>query len=154
MIAPYHCPRSPRRLAVPALALGFVIALAGCAPAPPLAGAAPGAAATPANVQHLSADQVDTWRGMHYDGLVLDVRSAGEWDDDLGHLVDAVSIPVGELESRLGEIERYQGKAVLLYDRTGTSMIRAGQILVTQGFRDVTVLDSGLKSYREWQQRP
>jgi len=150
MIAPYPCPRSPRRRTATALALALVVALAGCAPAPPLEGAA----ATPANVQHLSADQVDTWHGVHYDGLLLDVRTAGEWDDDLGHLVDALPIPVGELETRLGEIERYQGKAVLLYDRTGTSAIRAGQILVTHGFRDVTVLDGGLKSYRDWQQRP
>jgi rhodanese-related sulfurtransferase len=110
--------------------------------------------ATPTNVQHLSADQVDTWRGMHYDGLILDVRTAGEWDDDLGHLVDAVPLPVGELEARLGEIDRYQAKAVLLYDRVGTSNVRAGQILVTHGFRDVTVIDGGLKAYRDWEKRP
>jgi len=151
MIDPKRRPRTLRRLAAPALALGFVIALAGCAPAPPLEGAPPGAAATPANVQHLSADQVDTWRGMHYDGLVLDVRSAAEWDDDLGHLVDAVLVPVEELETRLGEFERYKNLAVLVYDRTGARTTRASQLLVTRGFRDVSALDSGLKAYRDWQ---
>jgi rhodanese-related sulfurtransferase len=157
MIEPSRRARTPRHFAVlrPALVLALVLAApGGCAPAPPVSGAPPGAAATPANVQHLSADQVDTWRGMHYDGLVLDVRTVGEWDDDLGHMVDALPIPAGELESRLGEIERYQGKAVLLYDRTGASNTRVGQILVTHGFRDVTALDGGLKAYRDWQQRP
>jgi rhodanese-related sulfurtransferase len=153
MIDPKRRPRTPRRLAASAaaLALGFVIALAGCAPAPPLAGGPPGAAATPANVQHLSADQVDTWRGVHYDGLVLDVRTVGEWDDDLGHLVDAVLVPADELEARLGEFERYKNLAVLVYDRTGARTTQASQLLVTRGFRDVSALDGGLKAYRDWQ---
>jgi len=151
MIDPSRRLRTPRRLAVSAAALGLVVALAGCAPAPPVAGAPPGAAATPANVQHLSADQVDTWRGMHYDGLVLDVRSAAEWDDDLGHLVDAVLVPVEELETRLGEFERYKNLAVLVYDRTGARTTQASQLLVTRGFRDVSALDGGLKAYRDWQ---
>jgi rhodanese-related sulfurtransferase len=108
-------------------------ALVGCGPAPS-PDASPG---TPAYVQHVPADQVDTWRGVHYDGLVLDIRTSAEWDDDL--------------ESRLGELDRFRTGAVLVYDRTGALTPRAGQILVTHGFRDVSVLEGGLKAYRDWQ---
>jgi len=41
--------------------------------------------------------------------------------------------------------------AVLVYDRLGTNTTRAGQILVTSGFQDVSVIDGGLKAYRDWQ---
>ncbi len=118
----------------------------GCATGPH-----PDAGTSAAYVQHLSADQVDSWRGIHYDGLILDVRSAAEWNDDLGHLDTAVLVPVEDLESRFGEFERYKGGAVLVYDRLGARTTRASQLLVTKGFRDVSALDGGLKGYRDWQ---
>ena len=122
-------------------------ALGGCAPAP----AVPGGVPTPVTVRYLPADQLDTWRGVHYDGLILDVRNFGEWDDDLGHIDTAEPVPIEELESRLGQFERYKSNSVLVYDRTGTRSPSAGQILVTNGFRDVSVLEGGLRAYRDWQ---
>jgi len=136
----------------PARAAALLVAvalLAGCAPLPPATGDS--AVGTPAYVQHLAADQFDTWHGVHYDGLVLDVRTAAEWDGDLGHVDGAVPVPVDELEGRLAELDRYRTKAVLVYDRLGGTASRAGQILVTHGFRDVSALDGGLKAYRDWQ---
>jgi rhodanese-related sulfurtransferase len=127
--------------------LVLVAAVAGCAPAPGVSGA-PGSTAY---VQHLAADQVDTWRGVHYDGLILDVRSTAEWEDDLNHLDNAVQAPVETLESRLQEFDRYRNGTVLVYDRTGANSTRAAQILVTHEFRDVSVIDGGLKAYRDWQ---
>jgi rhodanese-related sulfurtransferase len=110
--------------------------------------AAPSSAAY---VRHLAADQYDDWRGVHYDALLLDVRALPEWDDDLSHLDSATQVPIEELEARLGELDRWKDKAVLVYDRLGTNTTRAGQILVTHGFRDVSVIDGGLKAYRDWQ---
>ena len=141
--------RTSRLCAALTAALGLA-ALSGCAPAPAPGAAAPNQAGT-AYAQHLAADQVDTWRGMHYNGLVLDVRDLPEWDDDLSHLADAVIIPIEELAGRIEEIGRYRSLPVLVYDRTGTRSIRAGQALVTNGFHDVTILDGGLKAYRDWQ---
>ena len=129
------------------LCLLALVFTAGCGPAPSVSGAP----ATPAYVQHLSPDQVDTWRGVHYDGLILDVRSPVEWEDDLLHLDNAVQVPVEDLESRMPELERYRARSVLIYDRTGPRATRAGQILVMHDFKDVSMLDGGLKAYREWQ---
>ena len=122
-------------------------ALAGCGPAPGLDAGTP----TAAYVQHLAPDQVDNWRGVHYDGLILDLRTAAEFDDDLGHLDNAQLVPIADLESRLPEFDRYRGVPVMVYDRTGVNVTRAGQILVTHGFRDVSAVDGGIKGYRDWQ---
>ncbi|MEP7028328.1 MAG: rhodanese-like domain-containing protein [Candidatus Eisenbacteria bacterium] len=143
--------RTRRARTVPAVGLFlFALLTGGCASGPH-----PGESAgsgTAAYVQHLSADQVDSWVGIHYDGLVLDVGSPAEWDDAIGHLDNAVPVPIEDLESRLGEFERYRSGAVLVYDRNGTRTTRAGQILVTHGFHEVSALDGGLKAYRDWQQ--
>ena len=129
------------------LAAALALALAGCAPAPDVANA-PGSVAY---VQHLQPVDVDTWRGVHYDALTSDLRSLAEYDDDLGHLDGATVVPVEDLESRLGEFSKWQTGYVLLYDRTGTSLTRGGQILVTHGFKNVYVVEGGLKAYRDWQ---
>jgi rhodanese-related sulfurtransferase len=149
----------PAILSLASVASALALALAGCAPGTPApgtsgggqaaSGQAPGATATPAYVQQLPADQVDTWRGVHYDGLVLDVRNAGEWDDDVGHLDGAVLIPLPELEQRLGEIERFRDKPVLVYCRVGARSFTAGQILVRNGFKDVQNMEGGLAAYRK-----
>ena len=52
--------------------------------------------------------------------VILDVRTDAEfWD---GHIEGAINIPVGELEERLGELDR--GDDMLVYCRTGN---RTGQ---------------------------
>jgi rhodanese-related sulfurtransferase len=148
--------REPRTsIPVHAWLLAIALTMSGCATAPDPEGAAPssGGTGTPAYVQTLPAEQVETWLGLHYDGLVLDIRQPGEWEDDLGHLDQAVLIPMPELEVRLEEIERYRSKSVLIYDRSGALSQRAGQVLVNSGFRDVSVLAGGLEAYRRIQPR-
>jgi rhodanese-related sulfurtransferase len=130
------------------LATALLLTLAGCAPAPDPANAPAG---TTAYVRHLQPDQLDTWRGVHYDALVLDLRSLAEYDDDLSHLDNSTVVPIEDLESRLEEFAKWRNGTVLLYDRTGSTLVRAGQILVTHGFQDVYVVDGGLKAYRDWQ---
>jgi len=124
----------------------LALALAGCAAAPD-----PSVEPSISYVRHLAPDQYDDWRGVHYDALLLDVRTAAEFDDDLSHLDGAVQMSVEELGPRLPELEQWKKKPVLVYDRTGTNTTRAGQILVTSGFQDVSVIDGGLKAYRDWQ---
>ena len=124
----------------------LVLALAGCAAAPD-----PYVEGSTSYVRHLAPDQYDDWRGVHYDALLLDVRTGAEWDDDLSHLPEAMNIPIEELGARLPELEQWKKKPVLVYDRLGTNTTRAGQILVTSGFQDVSVIDGGLKAYRDWQ---
>ena len=51
------------------------------------------------------------------DAVVIDVREAGEYN--AGHLLDARHIPLGDLEKRLGELEKFKDKPVILNCQSG-----------------------------------
>ena len=75
--------------------------------------------------------------------VILDVRTPSEYASETGHLERAVLLPVQELEQRLGELERYQGKTILAYCRSGVRSARASEILAQHGYR-VLNLDGGI----------
>ena len=69
------------------------------------------------------------------DMLILDVRTPGEFSD--GHIPGAFHIDHREIESRIGEIESYRNKPVIVYCYSG---MRAGMVesyLIKQGFTQV-----------------
>lgn len=65
-------------------------------------------------------------------GLILDVRSAGEYAE--GHIPGAVNIPHDQLGSRLNEIGEHRDKEVVLYCRSGKRAGVAAGILESAGF--------------------
>lgn len=77
------------------------------------------------------------------DGLILDVREEAEYA--FGHLEGAASIPMGELESRLEELDREQEIYVIC--RTGKRSDLAAQLLAKNGFTKVYNVLSGMN---EW----
>jgi rhodanese-related sulfurtransferase len=128
-----------------ALALSALSAATGCGPAPePGTGAGAGAA----YVQRIGAAELDNWRGVHYDGVVIDVRTPVEWNTGLVPVPNSVFITAAELSSRQSELDLYRDKPVLVVDKAGESAVAAAQFLVNRGFRDVTALDGGLTAYR------
>ena len=66
-------------------------------------------------------------------GLILDVREEAEYA--FGHIEGAKSIPMGELESRLDELNKDQEIYVIC--RTGKRSDLAAQFLVKNGFTKV-----------------
>lgn len=66
-------------------------------------------------------------------GLILDVRESAEYA--FGHIEGAKSIPLGELESRLEELDREQEIYVIC--RTGNRSDLAAQLLAKNGFTKV-----------------
>jgi rhodanese-related sulfurtransferase len=77
------------------------------------------------------------------EAVVIDVRTAGEVAR--GSIPGAISIPVDELRSRLGEIPK--GKPVLVFCAVGLRAYLAARILMQSGFDDVSSLAGG---YRTW----
>jgi phage shock protein E len=75
--------------------------------------------------------------------LLLDVRSPGEFSGQ--HLEGAVNIPVGELQSRLGELGD-KGRTVVVYCASGMRSKAAMGTLKAAGFEDV----HDLGSWRNW----
>lgn len=77
------------------------------------------------------------------EGLVLDVREAAEYA--FGHVPGAKSIPMGELEARLGELDQEQEIYVIC--RTGTRSDMAAKVLANNGFKKVYNVLPGMS---EW----
>lgn len=77
--------------------------------------------------------------------LVLDVRDDAEFAS--GHIADATHIPLADLATRLGELKKYQNKAILVNCQTGMRTAKASDILRKAGFTQVHVLQGGLNAW-------
>ncbi len=68
--------------------------------------------------------------------LIIDVRSSEEYK--AGHIQNAINIFVDDVEGKLNEIEDFKDKPVIVYCNTGNKSGQAAEILVKNGFNDVT----------------
>ncbi|ERN54717.1 sulfurtransferase TusA family protein [Alkalihalophilus marmarensis] len=74
---------------------------------------------------------------------ILDVREPAEYA--FSHIQTAASIPLGELESRLGELN--QDHEVYVVCRTGSRSAMAAQLLKDNGFTNVTNVKPGMTAW-------
>lgn len=68
--------------------------------------------------------------------LVIDVRSKEEYD--AGHLQHAINIAVADVKANVEKISAWKEKPVILYCNSGKKSKEAADILVAEGFKDVT----------------
>lgn len=76
---------------------------------------------------------------------ILDVRTPDEFA--AGHLRDAKNIPLADLASRIGELDKQKTKAVVVVCKQGTRADKAVKMLQKAGFDDVVSLDGGLTAW-------
>lgn len=82
--------------------------------------------------------------------VILDVRSDSAYRNitsnveinSYGYLKNSVHIPLGELESRIGELP--PGKEIVVIDLFADESPKAAALLVSKGFKSVSVLTDGL----------
>jgi rhodanese-related sulfurtransferase len=79
--------------------------------------------------------------------LVLDVRDAEHYAS--GHLPRSRHIPLGELSNRMGEIEKFKSRPVIVTCQKGVTSAKAARMLRHAGFTSVYSLKGGLAA---WQQ--
>src|SRR5712692_10501722 len=77
---------------------------------------------------------------------ILDVREPAEFTGPLGHIKDAVLIPLGELAERAGELER--DRPIVAVCRAGSRSAQATTILQQAGFKEVANLTGGMLRWR------
>ncbi|HIE88419.1 MAG: rhodanese-like domain-containing protein [bacterium] len=95
-----------------------------------------GAAITPTNLVNL----------VNREGAVLvDIRDTKEYSS--GHIAGAVSMPVSSIDARIGELESYKDKPVVLVCKMGQHASAAGRKLKALGFENVRRLSGGMA---EW----
>jgi rhodanese-related sulfurtransferase len=81
------------------------------------------------------ADTLKATRLYNDDALVLDVREDKEFA--AGHIPKAKHIPLGQLKTRLNELDKFKGKPVLVTCRSGQRSARACSMLKKAGFETV-----------------
>ena len=81
--------------------------------------------------------------------ILLDVRTEDEHKAEHIYVggVKRKHIPLSELESRVGELDKT--KTIIVYSKTGSRSSTAGEILVKQGFEDVYNLLGGINAWRK-----
>lgn len=111
---------------------------------------------SPVAYKLISAPELGRFAITTKDFLALDVRSPEEFSNkhtnswqNLGHMVNAVNIPVTGLQNQLQRIEQYKSKPVIVYGFGASSTAYdAANTLTKNGFTNVMVLTGGLFSIR------
>jgi len=81
------------------------------------------------------ADTLKATRLFNDDALVIDVREEKEFAT--GHIPKARHIPLGQLSSRLQELDKFKSKPILVTCRSGQRSARACGMLKKAGFETV-----------------
>lgn len=78
--------------------------------------------------------------------IILDVRNPPEFA--AGHLREARNIPLKELPKRVGELDKFKSKSVIVVCPNGVQSSKATAQLKSAGFGEVYSLSGGLSAWQ------
>ncbi len=74
--------------------------------------------------------------------VILDIRDGKEFGN--GHIAGAVNLPMASFDSRVGELDEYKEKPIVLVCKMGQHAGSVGRKLKAQGFENVRRLSGGM----------
>lgn len=83
----------------------------------------------------------------HKNALVLDVREDGEYK--LGHILNSMHIPLGKLNERSDELEKFKDQPIVVVCRTSNRSGMACATLAKRGFTQAYVLAGGVTAWQK-----
>jgi rhodanese-related sulfurtransferase len=83
----------------------------------------------------------------HKNALVLDVREPDEFAT--GRIGNARNIPLAQLAGRVGELNAFKAKPVIVVCASGARSPKAVSLLRAQGFTEVVNLLGGIAAWRQ-----
>ena len=83
----------------------------------------------------------------HKNALVLDVRESKEFDS--GHVLNSKLVPLGSLRERIGELERFRDRPIVVICRSGNRSNMACALLGKQGFSQAYNLAGGVLAWQK-----
>ncbi|MFO7776637.1 MAG: rhodanese-like domain-containing protein [Candidatus Hydrogenedentota bacterium] len=104
-------------------------------------------------VRHYSVEEVNAKLEADEELVLVDVRTEPEYAGALGTIPAAKLIPLNELEDRLDELEPHRGREIVLVCRTQNRSRAAAALLRPHGFRNLAVMDGGMKAWRAMKER-
>lgn len=81
------------------------------------------------------------------DALVLDVREPAEWSK--GHIPNARHIPLGQIEKRLAELDKFKNRPIIVSCASGNRSSSVCSTLRKAGFEKVYNLAGGLPAWEQ-----
>lgn len=81
------------------------------------------------------------------DAAIIDVREANEFAG--GRIPKSKNFPLSDLGKRIGELERFKGKPLVVTCATGTRSGTAIRQLKSAGFTEIYALKGGMGAWRE-----
>ncbi|MBW9150729.1 rhodanese-like domain-containing protein [Clostridium estertheticum] len=97
------------------------------------------------NVKNVSGAEAIKLIKENKDLVVLDVRSKSEYQT--GHINASKLMPVNEIASRIKELEKFRGKAILVHCASGGRSPKAVNILLKNKFGPIYHMNHGLSSF-------
>ena len=97
------------------------------------------------DIASVSAHDVAARRSAGEELLLLDVRGEDEWET--AHIEGATLIPLAELGERIGELEAWRAKPVVVHCHHGPRSEKACALLVGAGFLRVENLTGGIEAW-------
>lgn len=81
------------------------------------------------------------------DALVLDVREQVEYA--ASHILNSRGLPLSQIEARIGDIEKFKDKPVIVYCASGNRSSTAAAAMRKRGFSKVFNLSGGFAAWRQ-----
>lgn len=78
--------------------------------------------------------------------VIVDVREPAEFA--AGHLRDAKNVPLKELASRPGELDKFKSKTAIAVCQNGVASAKAAAQLKKAGFNEAVSLDGGIAAWK------
>ncbi|GAA0117546.1 MULTISPECIES: rhodanese-like domain-containing protein [Clostridium] len=82
------------------------------------------------------------------DAIFLDVRSYSEFE--YGHIPNAISIPIDELNEKIDLLEPYKNENIVIYCSSGSRSFTASSFLSRNGFRYIYNLTGGISPLQNY----
>lgn len=81
------------------------------------------------------------------DAIVVDVREPHEYA--AGHVPNARHIPMGQVDKRLGELDKFKDKPVIVVCQSGNRSSSTCNALTKRGFEKVYNLSGGISAWEQ-----
>lgn len=82
----------------------------------------------------------------HNDAVVIDIRDSSNFTKS--HIINAINVPLSQLDSSLKKIEQHKDKPVILSYGAGQAHHKAARLLKQAGFSDLYNLKGGIASWQ------
>lgn len=78
--------------------------------------------------------------------VVVDIRDSGDYR--AGHIAQARHLPLNNLKDRVGELEKFKDRPIIIYCQSGSRSSTACALLKKNGFANVHHLGGGIMAWQ------